>query len=84
MEALKLAFETVIVGVLALPWLAFVLDMFFRPKNGGKRQGWSLWSFLKGEVGKTGMAIPSPVASVLLFRRLFRGGSGDACFRGFF
>jgi hypothetical protein len=67
MEALKLAFETVIVGVLALPWLAFELDMFFRPKNGGKHQGWSLWSFLKGEVGKTGMVIPSPVASVLLF-----------------
>ena len=42
MEALKLAFDTAIVGVLALPWLAFVLDLFFRPRDGGKDQGWSL------------------------------------------
>lgn len=67
MEALKLAFETVLVGVLALPWLAFVLDLFFRPRHIGKDEGWSLWSFLKGEIDKMGVAIPSAVASVLLF-----------------
>src|SRR5579864_6521241 len=29
MEALKLAFETIIVGALALPWCAVALDLFF-------------------------------------------------------
>jgi hypothetical protein len=66
MEALKLAFETVIVGALALPWLAFVLDLFFRPMNGNKNPSWNLWSFIKGETGKIGMELPA-VASVFLF-----------------
>ena len=66
MEALKLAFETVIVGALALPWLAFVLDLFFRPKNGNKNPSWNLWSFIKGETGKIGMELPA-VASIFLF-----------------
>lgn len=67
MEALKLAFETVIVGALALPWLAFVLGMFFRPRDAGKDQAWFLWSFLKGETDKLDIKIPPAVASVLLF-----------------
>src|SRR5579863_554440 len=29
MEALKLAFETIIVGALALPWCAVAVDLFF-------------------------------------------------------
>lgn len=67
MEALKLAFDTVIVGALALPWLAFILDLALRPRNVGKYQVWSLWSFLKGKAVKMGITIPSAVAGVLLF-----------------
>jgi hypothetical protein len=65
MEALKLAFETVIVGVLALPWLALVLDLFFRPGDVDQGQVWSLWSFLKDQISKLGPDTPPAVLSVL-------------------
>jgi hypothetical protein len=68
MEALKLAFETVIVGALALPWLFFVLDLFFIPKNDDNDQGWPPWSSVKAKMGEFTSAVPlSAVAGVLLF-----------------
>jgi hypothetical protein len=46
MEALKLAFDTIIVGALALPWLILLIDVFLRPKD-EKASTWSLFlSFL--------------------------------------
>jgi len=35
MDALKLAFDTLIVGALALPWLAIVLRIFTRGRPSG-------------------------------------------------
>jgi hypothetical protein len=33
MDALKIAFETVIIGALALPWVLLALDLFLQPKE---------------------------------------------------
>jgi hypothetical protein len=37
MDALKLAFDTLIVGALALPWLAVLLRMYVAPEITGYR-----------------------------------------------
>jgi hypothetical protein len=42
MEALKLAFETIIVGALALPWLIIIIDVFLRPKGSENVSIWQL------------------------------------------
>jgi hypothetical protein len=47
MEALKFAFDTLIIGALALPWLAVLVRMFFLPAIDGKEDGhWPLVSAL--------------------------------------
>jgi hypothetical protein len=39
MEALKLAFNTLVIGALALPWLAVLLRMYFPAGTDGKGEG---------------------------------------------
>jgi hypothetical protein len=39
MEALKFAFNTLVIGALALPWLAVLLRMYFPPATDGKAEG---------------------------------------------
>jgi hypothetical protein len=69
MEALKLAFDTIIVGALALPWLILIIDLFLRPK-GSTETIWSLLlSFLtpfKGQ-GDNATNASGAVAGVFLF-----------------
>jgi len=66
MEALKLAFETVIVGALALPWLFFVLVCSSDTAAAKIKSGIGGPS-LKNESDKKGIEIPSAVVDVLLF-----------------
>jgi hypothetical protein len=42
MEAVKLAFDTIIVGALALPWLILIIDVFLRPKGSENVSIWEL------------------------------------------
>jgi len=57
MDALKLAFDTIIVGALALPWLLIAIDLFLPGLMA------RLWLLLKDGQEK----IPSAAAGVLLF-----------------
>jgi hypothetical protein len=58
MEALKLAFDTIIVGALALPWIILMIDLFLRPKGSEKESIWFvLWSFLAKFQGQADKAI---------------------------
>jgi hypothetical protein len=59
MDALKLAFDTIIVGVLALPWLAIVIDLFLASKPGQEKQFLSLL--------QSGSQVPPAAAGVVLF-----------------
>ena len=68
MDALKLAFDTIIVGVLALPWLAIVIDLFLAPKPAQERRFWSLL-----QIGET--KVPPAAAGVLLFSVAYLLGS---------
>lgn len=68
MDVLKLAFDTIIVGVLALPWLAIVIDLFLASKPGQERQFWSL---LQSSATK----VPPAVVGVLLFSVAYLLGS---------
>lgn len=68
MDALKLAFDTIIVGVLALPWLAIVIDLFLASKPAQERQFWSLL-----QSGET--KVPPAVVGVLLFSVAYLMGS---------
>jgi hypothetical protein len=60
MDALKLAFDTIIVGALALPWLLIAIDLFIASQEG---QMTVLWSLIKHGEDK----IPPAVMGVLLF-----------------
>jgi hypothetical protein len=71
MDALKLAFDTIIVGVLALPWLAIVIDLFLASKPAQERQFWSLL-----QSGET--KVPTAVVGVLLFAVAYLLGSALA------
>ena len=47
MEALKFAFNTLVIGALALPWLAVLLRMYISPGTDGKAGGpWAVVSAL--------------------------------------
>src|SRR5260370_948828 len=60
MDALKLAFDTIIVGALVLPWLAVVIDLFLASREG---QLVGLLDFLKTGEDR----VPPAVTGVLLF-----------------
>jgi hypothetical protein len=60
MDALKLAFDTIIVGALALPWLLIAMDLFVASQEG---QMALLWSLVKRGEDR----IPPAVMGVLLF-----------------
>jgi 4-amino-4-deoxy-L-arabinose transferase-like glycosyltransferase len=60
MEALKFAFDTIIAGVLALPWIALVIALYL-DANPGK------WTDLKDLFDDRGNKLPAAAASILLF-----------------
>jgi hypothetical protein len=74
MEALSIAFDTIIVGALALFWVVIVIDLFFLRDQ---RQPEPVPSPLKSELGPAAArALSQPgVASVLLFAVAFLLGS---------
>jgi hypothetical protein len=63
-DALKLAFDTVIVGALALPWVAMGIYLFLGSRDG---QIARLWSSIKENQAQ----FPPAVAAVLLFATVF-------------
>jgi hypothetical protein len=63
LEALKLAFDTIIVGALALPWLVFLLDLFVAEAAGNKEYFWSSLSSVKAQIDK----VPVAVSGIFLF-----------------
>ncbi len=60
MEALKFAFDTIIAGVLALPWIAIVIALYLDANPG-------IWTNLKELFDDRGNKLPAAAASVLLF-----------------
>jgi hypothetical protein len=60
MDALKLAFDTIIVGALALPWLLIAMDLFLASQEGEMTVFWTL---IKHGEDK----IPPAVMGVLMF-----------------
>jgi hypothetical protein len=74
MEALSIAFDTIIVGALALPWVIIVIDLFFLKDQ---RQIEDVPGPLKREVGPAAAgALSQPgVISVLLFAVAYLLGS---------
>jgi len=70
MDALRIAFDTIIVGALALPWVLLVTDLFFleNPEDDNLfKKAW-IWATKKKEV-------PSAVAGVTLFAVTYFLGS---------
>ena len=59
MDALKLAFDTIIVGALALPWLALIIDFYLFSRG----ESFKVLSPLQ----QAGSAVPQAVSAVLLF-----------------
>jgi hypothetical protein len=74
MEALSIAFDTVIVGALALPWVLIVIDLFFLRNQ---RQIEGVPGSMKRELGPAASrALSQPaVVSVLLFAVAYLLGS---------
>jgi hypothetical protein len=74
MEALSIAFDTIIVGALALPWVVIVVDLFFLRDQ---RQIDDVTGPMKGELGPAAArALSQPaVVSVLLFAVAYLLGS---------
>src|SRR5215467_11211565 len=77
MDALKLAFDTIIVGALALPWLLIAMDLFVASQEG---QVARFWSMIKDGENK----IPPAVAGVLLFTTAYFLGAAIARVSGDF
>jgi hypothetical protein len=73
MDALKLAFDTIIVGVLALPWLAILIDLFTKPAQEKPAQEREFWSLLQN--GQTKVSVPPSVVGVVLFSVAYLLGS---------
>jgi len=59
MDALKLAFDTIIVGAPALPWLALIIDFYLFA--GGES------SKILSPLQQPGTAVPQAISAVLLF-----------------
>src|SRR5215467_15785940 len=70
MEALKLAFDTIIVGALALPWIVLILDLLLLPKNGGNGHLAKAWAIVK-----QGDKVPFAVTGVFLFATAYFVGA---------
>ena len=68
MDALKLAFDTIIVGVLALPWLAIAIDLFLASKPG---HGTRFVSWLQSHVTQ----LPTAAVGVVLFSMAYLLGA---------
>ena len=68
MDALKLAFDTVIVGALALPWVAMGIYLFLGSRDG---QIVRLWLLIKENQAH----FPPAVAAVLLFATAYSLGA---------
>jgi hypothetical protein len=68
MDALKIAFETIIVGALALPWIALLVDLFSPTKE----------QLLSGLLDKLKDQTVAAVAGALLFAMAYLVGSSVA------
>jgi hypothetical protein len=80
MDALKLAFDTIIVGVLALPWLArlaLAIDLFLASKPGQAKQ---LVSLLQSG----GSQVPAAAVGVVLFSMAYLLGAAVSRISGDF
>ena len=69
MGALSIAFDTIIVGALALPWLVFATDLFFLDGQQDDRRALRMLAYVKND------AKVQPVAAVLLFAVAYLAGS---------
>jgi hypothetical protein len=61
MDALRIAFDTIIVGALALPWVFFAADLFFLKNPDDDKWAINAWAFV------TKLGVPTAVAGVMLF-----------------
>jgi hypothetical protein len=68
MGTLSIAFDTIIVGALALPWVFFAVDLFFLKNKTDDDRVKKAWKFVSGGVNPT-------VAGVLLFAATYLLGS---------
>lgn len=68
MGALRIAFDTIIVGTLALPWLVFAADLFFLEDQNDDHRVKVAWKFVTKEVHPA-------VAGVMLFAVAYLLGS---------
>lgn len=80
MDALKFAFDTTIVGVLALPWLAIVVFLYLATYE---ETAEPLKELFQGPDGKPGK-LPAAAASVLLSRWLTLWARSCHAFRRIF
>jgi hypothetical protein len=60
MDALRIAFDSIIVGALALPWVFFAADLFFLRNPSDENRAKKVWAFVTH-------GVPTAVAGVLLF-----------------
>jgi hypothetical protein len=68
MEALGIAFDTIIIGALALPWVVFAADLFFLKNQDDDNRVRVAWAFVKENVDLR-------VAGVMLFAVTYLVGS---------
>ena len=68
MGALSIAFDTIIVGALALPWVVFAVDIFFLKNQKDDDRVKAVWDFVRKGVDPT-------VAGVMLFAVTYLLGS---------
>jgi hypothetical protein len=73
MGALSIAFDTIIVGALALPWLVFAVDLFFLQDHDDDRRAFGVLAHLQKEA-----KIQPAAAAVILFAVAYLLGSAVA------
>src|ERR1700689_1990389 len=75
MGALTIAFDTTIVGALALPWVYLIIHLFFCDGENRIKQA-IYWNALRGGQGLEAFSALLPVAAVVLFAVAYTLGSG--------